>query len=72
MTITRYGQVMASVSGFAFVTILVTFAFYGRIRFDIRRFLMTVLVGFRGPVGHNGHSGVGAERISSCTRRRTI
>ncbi|MEM6463861.1 MAG: cation:dicarboxylase symporter family transporter [Pseudomonadota bacterium] len=44
MTITRYGQVLASVSGFAFVTILVTFAFYGRIRFDIKRFLLTVTV----------------------------
>ena len=44
MTITRYGQVLASVSGFAFVTVLVTFAFYGRIRFDIKRFLLTVIV----------------------------
>ena len=44
MTITRYGQVLASVSGFAFVTVLVTFAFYGRIRFDIKRFLLTVVV----------------------------
>ena len=44
MTITRYGQVLASVSAFAFVTFLVTFAFYGRIRFDYKRFLLTIAV----------------------------
>ncbi|MCY6380141.1 cation:dicarboxylate symporter family transporter [Hoeflea prorocentri] len=44
MAITRYFQVVASVSAFAFVTILVTFAFYGGLRFDLRRFVLTVLV----------------------------
>ncbi|MDA4844496.1 cation:dicarboxylate symporter family transporter [Hoeflea poritis] len=44
MAITRYAQVLASVAGFAFVTILVTFAFYGRLRFDIRRFVVTIAV----------------------------
>lgn len=44
MAITRYVQVLASVSGFAFVTILVTFAFYGRIRFDVTRFVITIAV----------------------------
>jgi Na+/H+-dicarboxylate symporter/ABC-type amino acid transport substrate-binding protein len=44
MTITRYAQVLASVAGFAFVTFLVTFTYYGRIRFDIRRFVLTVIV----------------------------
>ncbi|MEX3009767.1 cation:dicarboxylase symporter family transporter [Hoeflea sp. TYP-13] len=44
MAITRYAQVLASVAGFAFITFLVTFTFYGRIRFDIKRFALTVAV----------------------------
>ncbi|WP_136656632.1 cation:dicarboxylase symporter family transporter [Nitratireductor sp. XY-223] len=44
MAVTRYVQVLASVAGFAFVTILVTFAFYGRLRFNIRRFVLTIAV----------------------------
>ncbi len=44
MSITRYAQVVASVSGFAFVTLLVTFAFYGKLRFNLRAFVLTVAV----------------------------
>ena len=44
MVITRYAQILASVSGFAFVTILVTFAFYGQIRFNARRFVVMLVV----------------------------
>lgn|GEM_PF-393447 len=44
MVITRYAQVLASVSGFAFVTIFVTFAFYGQIQFNARRFTLTAIV----------------------------
>ena len=44
MTITRYGQVMASVMGFAFVTFLVTMSYYGKIRLRIPRLAMSLLV----------------------------
>ena len=44
MSITRYVQVLASVSAFAFVTFLVTFVFYGKIKFDKRRFALTAFV----------------------------
>ncbi|WP_419911614.1 cation:dicarboxylate symporter family transporter [Hoeflea sp.] len=44
MAITRYVQVLASVAAFAFVTILVTFTFYGQLRFNIRRFVATIVV----------------------------
>ncbi|MCR9134406.1 MAG: cation:dicarboxylase symporter family transporter [Alphaproteobacteria bacterium] len=44
MAATRYAQVLASVAAFAFVTILVTFSFYGHFRFDLRRFAATVIV----------------------------
>lgn len=38
MTITRYGQIIVSVVGFAFLTTLGTFSYYGKLRFDHRRF----------------------------------
>lgn len=46
MAATRYAQVLASVSAFAFVTFLVTFSFYGHFRFNPRRFALTVLMAF--------------------------
>lgn len=42
MAVTRYGQVLASISGFAFITVVVTFAFYGRLRFSPRALAVTV------------------------------
>ncbi len=44
MSLTRYAQVLASVAAFAFVTILVTFIFYGRVRLDLKRLIMTLAV----------------------------
>lgn len=44
MAATRYAQVLASVAAFAFVTFLVTFSFYGHFRFDLRRFVLTMVV----------------------------
>jgi proton glutamate symport protein len=50
--ITHYGQVLASVMGFAFITILVTFACYGKLKIRWRMFfthiilIATLLVGF--------------------------
>ena len=44
MTVTRYAQVLASVSAFAFVTFLVTFNFYGKIVFHPGRFMLTIAV----------------------------
>lgn len=46
MTITRYGQVLASVMGFAFITFLVTLRYYGKLEFHPKRWLTTVLVSF--------------------------
>jgi hypothetical protein len=37
MTVTRYGQVAVSVMGFAFVTLLVTLSYYGRLRLQALR-----------------------------------
>jgi len=45
MTITRYGQVVASVMGFAFITLLVTMSYYGRLRLGLPRFAVALLVG---------------------------
>ena len=42
MTVTRYGQILASISAFAFVTVIVTFAFYGRLRFNARALVITI------------------------------
>ncbi|MEM9257386.1 MAG: cation:dicarboxylase symporter family transporter [Pseudomonadota bacterium] len=44
MTITRYAQILASVSAFAFITILVVFKFYGKATFRAHRFLVTLAV----------------------------
>ncbi|MEM9634460.1 MAG: cation:dicarboxylase symporter family transporter [Pseudomonadota bacterium] len=44
MAITRYGQVVTSVSAFAFVTTLITFLFYGKIRFNPRALVLTIAV----------------------------
>ncbi|MES0811532.1 cation:dicarboxylase symporter family transporter [Roseibium sp. SCPC15] len=44
MAITRYGQVITSVSAFAFVTTLITFLFYGKIRFNARALILTIAV----------------------------
>ena len=44
MAITRYGQVITSVSAFAFVTTAVTFLIYGKIRFKLRAFILMIAV----------------------------
>jgi Na+/H+-dicarboxylate symporter len=44
MTITRYGQVVASVMGFAFVGFLVTMTYYGKIRLRVPRMGLALLV----------------------------
>ncbi len=41
-TITRYGQVLLSVMGFAFLTILATLAYYGKLRIQVRRLAVSV------------------------------
>jgi proton glutamate symport protein len=41
-TLLRYPQVLASAVGLAFLTMLVTFSFYGRLRFQPRRFLLAL------------------------------
>ncbi len=45
MTITRYGQVVASVMGFAFVTMLVTMAYYNKVTIRWPRFALSLVVG---------------------------
>jgi len=45
MTITRYGQVVASVMGFAFVTYLVTMNYYGRLKLRLPRLALSLVVG---------------------------
>lgn len=42
MTITRYGQVVASVMGFAFVGFLVTMSYYGKIRLRVPRIALAL------------------------------
>ncbi|TMV04197.1 cation:dicarboxylase symporter family transporter [Ruegeria sediminis] len=44
MTVTRYVQVLASVSGFAFITFLVTFNFYGKLRLRPTRLAITLAI----------------------------
>ncbi len=44
ITVTRYGQVVASVMGFAFVTFLVTLAYYGKIRLRPKRLALSLVV----------------------------
>jgi len=45
MTITRYGQVVVSVMGFAFVTFLVMMNYYGKLTIRIRRLALSLTVG---------------------------
>ena len=44
MTITRYGQVVASVMGFAFICILVTLNYYGKLRLRTPRLALSLFV----------------------------
>jgi Na+/H+-dicarboxylate symporter len=46
MTITRYFQVIASVAGLFFITIVVTFAFFKRIEFNKPRFAVHLILPF--------------------------
>lgn len=57
MTLTRYGQVAASVMGFAFVTFLVTMSYYGKLRYQLSRKVVPLLcgVGFLVAVSVVGH-----------------
>ena len=45
MSITRYGQVVTSVIGFAFVTFLVTMRYYGKLRLRPLRLVLSLLIG---------------------------
>ena len=42
MSVTRYGQVLASVMGFAFVTFLVTMSYYGKVRLRLPRLAVSL------------------------------
>ena len=44
MTITRYGQVIVSVVGFTFLTILITFSYYGKLTVRMGRLLKGLLL----------------------------
>lgn len=44
MTITRYGQVVVSAMGFAFVSFLVTMIYYGKVRLRVPRLAVSLLV----------------------------
>lgn len=44
MTVTRYGQVVASVMGFAFICILVTLNYYGKLRLRPARLALSAIV----------------------------
>ncbi|MTH98120.1 ABC transporter substrate-binding protein [Roseibium sp. RKSG952] len=44
MSITRYAQVITSVAAFGFVTTIVVFMFYGKVRFNPRAFVLTLAV----------------------------
>ena len=44
MTVTRYGQVVVSVVGFAFLTILITFSYYGKIKLRPGRLVKGLLL----------------------------
>ncbi|MEH6527591.1 MAG: cation:dicarboxylase symporter family transporter [Sneathiella sp.] len=44
MTITRYGQVLASVMGFTFITFLVTLRYYGKLKFNIKQGAVALFV----------------------------
>ena len=57
MMITRYGQVALSVMGFAFLTILMTFNYYGKIKIRLGRLVSCValLVAVTAAVAWGGH-----------------
>ncbi len=42
MTLTRYGQVVVSVAGFAFLSFGVVLAYYGKVRFHLRRLVLAL------------------------------
>jgi Na+/H+-dicarboxylate symporter/ABC-type amino acid transport substrate-binding protein len=44
MTVTRYGQVIVSVVGFAFLTLLVTFSYYGKLQVRLKKVLVGLVV----------------------------
>ncbi len=44
MALTRYGQVVASVMGFAFITFLVTLNYYGKLQIRVPRLVLSLLV----------------------------
>ncbi len=44
MTMTRYGQVVASAMGFAFASFLITMAYYGKVRLQVPRLAVSLLV----------------------------
>ena len=46
MTITRYFQVIATVAGLYFITIVVTFAYYRKLRFRLRRLTVHLVLPF--------------------------
>jgi len=59
-TITRYGQVIASVMALAFLSVLVTLTYYGKLRLRPRRllasiFLPALVLGALGWTGHQVH-----------------
>jgi ABC-type amino acid transport substrate-binding protein len=45
MSVTRYGQVVASVMGYAFVTMLVTMSYYGKLKLRVPALALSLLVG---------------------------
>jgi len=46
MMVTRYGQVLCSVMGFAFLTILVTMSYYGKLQVNRKRLAQSIFGGF--------------------------
>jgi len=44
MAITRYGQVIVSVVGFAFLTLLVTFSYYGKLQIKLKKALVGLVL----------------------------
>lgn len=58
MALTRYGQVIASVAGFAFLSITVTLAYYGKIRASFGRLfaLLAITVAIAGGAAYGGRA----------------
>jgi Na+/H+-dicarboxylate symporter/ABC-type amino acid transport substrate-binding protein len=60
-TITRYGQVIVSVMAFAFLSVLVTLAYYGKLQIRLERLVLALLlpaVAFGGLAWIGRHAGV--------------